>query len=52
MNVVGYQSPCIARCLGIRKDIFQSLQKLITVAVVVKDLPLLDTSDDDVVKLW
>jgi hypothetical protein len=50
MNVVGYQGPGVARCLSFSKDIRQSLDKLIAVAVVAKDLTLLDTPDDDVVQ--
>ena len=50
MNVVWYQGPGVARCLGIRKVICQSLNKLIAVVVVAKDLTPLDTPDDDVVK--
>jgi hypothetical protein len=50
MNVVWYQGPGVAWCLGIRKVIRQSLDKLIAVVVVAKDLTLFDTPDDDVVK--
>jgi hypothetical protein len=50
MNVVWYQGPGLAWYLGIRKVIRQSLEKLIAVVVVAKDLMPLDTPDDDVVK--
>jgi len=50
MNVVWYQGPGVAWCLCIRKVICQSLEKLIAVVVVAKDLTLLDTPDDDVVQ--
>jgi hypothetical protein len=48
--MVWYQGPGVAWCLCIRKVICQSLEKLIAVVVVAKDLTLLDTPDDDVVK--
>jgi len=50
MSVVGHQGSGVAGGFSFSKDIRQFLDKLIAVAVVAKDLTLLDTPDDDVMK--
>jgi hypothetical protein len=49
MNMVRHQGPGKAWRVRFIKDISKSLDKLISVAVIAKDLTLLDTPKDDVV---
>ena len=50
MAMIGNKRPGVAGCFRISKDITESLDKLITVPVVPKNLTLLVTPNDDVVK--
>ena len=49
MKMVGDQRPGIAGGVGIGKNINESIEILIAVAVITKYLATIDTPDDDVV---
>jgi hypothetical protein len=50
MEVVGHQSPYIARGLGFTQDRLQPLEKIVAVGVLPKYLAALDTTADDKVQ--
>ncbi len=50
MGMIGHQSPGVNRGFSLGKDIIESVDKLMAIFVVFKDLAFLDTSCDDVVK--
>jgi hypothetical protein len=50
MNMVWHQSPGKARCVCFIKDISESLDKLIAIAIIAENSALLDASKEYMVK--
>ena len=48
--MVGNERPCLTACICFGKDTLCSIQKVIAIHIIDKDLPTFDSSNDDVMK--